>query len=144
MKTKITIEELALRYKIRYYQAVILHACAVWEEINSDHDADEWESAEEIRGRARTDQYKQRRRADFYYKELKDILTDESLDEAYKTADRARILLLESREHQDHDPKHWSPLVLVFDENELIDVGLREDLEDGAIAAGYEIRGLLG
>ena len=143
MKTKITIEKLALHYIVRYYQAEILHACAVWDEINADNDADEWASAAEIRSRAIEDQYKNRRRADFYRKELKEILDEESVYEVYETAAHARSLLLEARKQQDHDPKHWAPLINIYDEDELIDTGLREDLEVGAIAAGYEIRGIL-
>lgn len=143
MKTKITIEKLATRYIRRYYQEKILHACAVWDEINAANDADEWDSAEEITERARKDQDKHTRRAEWYWRELQDILTGESQNEVYNTANRAWELLIESRKKQDHDPKHWSPLINIYDGNELIDTGLREDLEDGAIAAGYEIRGIL-
>ncbi len=140
MRTKMTIEELALRYMIRYYSAVIGQALAAWDEINADNDADEWDSPEEIRNRAIEKRHKNRRRAEYYYSELEDILDEESLNEAYRTADRARILLLEARKNQDHDRNHWAPLVTIWHSGECLDAGLREELEEGARAAGYEIQ----
>ncbi len=140
MKTKMTIEELALRYKIRYYSAAIDEALATWEEYNADNDADEWDSPEEIRIRAREKQIKNSRREKFYYDELKDILDEESLDEVYDTAHRARILLLQARRDQDHDRNHWTPLVTIWNGDECIDAGLREELAERASAAGCEIR----
>lgn len=140
MKTKITIEQLALRYKIRYYSAVIDQALAEWDEINADRDADEWDSPEEIRARAIEKRLKNRRREQFYFEELKDILDDASLDEAYNTAHHARILLLEARRQQDHNRNHWAPLVTIWHAGECLDAGLREELEEGARAAGYEIQ----
>ena len=140
MKTKITIEQLALRYKIRYYSAVIDQALAEWDEINADRDADEWDSPEEIRNRAIVKRLKNRRREQFYFEELKDILDDASLDEAYNTAHHARILLLEARRQQDHNRNHWAPLVTIWHAGECLDAGLREELEEGARAAGYEIQ----
>ncbi len=140
MKTKMTIEQLALRYMIRYYSAVINQALATWEEYNADQDADEWDSPEEIRSRAIEKRLKNRRRSKYYYSELQDILDEESLDKAYHTADRARILLLEARKNQDHDWNHWAPLVTIWHNGECLDAGLREELEEGARAAGYEIQ----
>lgn len=139
MKTKITIEQLALRYKIRYYSAVIDQALADWAEINADQDADEWDSPEEIRIRANESRLKNRKREIFYYQELKYILDEESLNEAYDTAHNAGILLIEARRNQDHNRNHWAPLVSIWDGSECIDAGLREELEEGARAAGYEI-----
>jgi hypothetical protein len=140
MKTKIKIEQLALRYKIRYYSAVIGQALAEWDEINADRDADEWDSPEEIRNRAIEKRLKNRRREQFYFEELKDILDDASLDEAYNTAHHARIMLLEARRQQDHNRNHWAPLVTIWHSGECLDAGLREELEEGARAAGYEIQ----
>lgn len=140
METKMTIEELALRYKIRYYSAVIDQALATWDEINADNDADEWDSPEEIRARAIEKRHKNSRREKFYFDELKDIIDEESLDEAYHTADCARWLLIEARKNQDHDRNHWAPLVTIWNGDECIDAGLREELAERASAAGYEIR----
>lgn len=144
MKTKITINQLIMRYTILYYSYRIRQTLNVLRKENAEHDPDVedgWITAKELIDNESQEQTENGRKAEWYWQQLKEILDDDddTLHKVHNNTLTAQAYIRASRRNEDHDHNHWAPLVTIWDGDECIDAGLREELAEGARAAGYQI-----